>query len=412
MRADRASSVAAPAPKSVTRVARAVLGVGLALMAFSAALAEDHPALPDNPLLGRLLFESKRCNQCHGIAGLSLGVAPSLGEGRFRGSFLDLGAALWNHVPGMRERFEGSELAWPQMTAVEALELTSFLYYLDYLGRPGDAGRGANLFKAKACGACHEVGGKGSGRAGPDLAELKRFASPLFVAQAIWNHGPKMLETLQHSKIKPPTFQEGDLADLSAFIRQAAQAGPQEHILIAPGNPNAGRALFAAKGCASCHPVRGVGGGSGPDLAHTSLHRPAEAIADAMWNHAFAMAPRMEQAGIGWPHLTTPELADLIAYLYFIPFSDPPGDASRGAEVFATRSCATCHAGGNEAAHHGPALAGSPAANSPEALVAAMWNHAPVMKEAILGEGRPWPELTGAELRDLLAYLRSRSTAR
>jgi len=35
-----------------------------------------------------------------------------------------------------------------------------------------------------------------------------------------------------------------------------------------------------------------------------------------------------------------------------------------------------------------------------------MWNHAPLMREAILCEGLPWPELTGRDLRDLRAYLR------
>ncbi len=410
--AERADHTGGSTLRATVALAGVALCVTLAVGAPRSAPAQERPALPDNPLLGRVLFESKRCNQCHGIAGSSAGVAPSLGEGRFRGSFLDLGAALWNHVPGMRERFEGSEMSWPQMTATEALQLTAFLDYLDYLGRPGDAASGGGLFRSKGCGTCHRVGALGTGSSGPDLAELKRFASPLFVAQAIWNHGPQMLKTLQRSHIRPPTFKEGDLADLSAFIRQVAQAGPQEHILVAPGNPNVGRVLFAQKGCASCHPVRGAGGGDGPDLARTDLHRPAEAIADAMWNHAFAMAPRMEQAGIGWPHLTTSELADLIAFLYFIPFADSPGNAVRGAEVFASRSCAGCHSHGSERAHRGPTLTNSQAGTSPEALVAAMWNHAPVMKEAILGEGRPWPELTGAELRDLLAYLKLRAPSR
>jgi hypothetical protein len=34
------------------------------------------------------------------------------------------------------------------------------------------------------------------------------------------------------------------------------------------------------------------------------------------------------------------------------------------------------------------------------------------MKTAILGEGRPWPELSGQDLRDLLAYLKPTTAAR
>lgn len=383
-----------------------------AALAVMLPVAVGGLTLPGNPLQGRLLFESKRCYQCHGIAGSGSGVAPSLGEGRFRGSFLDLGAALWNHVPGMSVRFEGTEIAWPQLSPNEVVEITSFLYYLDYLGRPGDPREGSTVFKSKGCAGCHRIGGKGGPRAGPDLAELKRFASPLFVAEAIWDHGPRMLDEMQSSKIPPPTFKEGDLADLSAFIRQAAQAGPQERILIEPGDPNEGRAVFETRGCITCHSVRGTGGTGGPDLSLTDLHRPAEAIAGTMWNHAFAMYASIRQRGVGWPRLTTPELADLIAFLYFLPFSDPPGDAKRGAQVFADRSCAECHAPSDRTAKGAPGLAGSPATASPEALVAAMWNHAPVMQETILAAGRPWPELTGSELRDLLAFLTVRSPRR
>ena len=114
----------------------------------------------------------------------------------------------------------------------------------------------------------------------------------------------------------------------------------------------------------------------------------------------------MQARGFGWPQFTTPELADLIAFLYFLPFADPPGDAARGAQVFATRSCAECH-GGGEAAHEGPDLAAAGIAGTHADFVAAMWNHAPLMKESILGEGRPWPELSGDDLRDILAYLAS-----
>jgi cytochrome c2 len=114
----------------------------------------------------------------------------------------------------------------------------------------------------------------------------------------------------------------------------------------------------------------------------------------------------MEARGIEWPRFTTQELADLTSFLYFLPFADPQGDPARGAEAFATRSCADCHSGEAGSTHPGPDLTGAEVAGSPAALVSAMWNHAPVMKEAVLSEGRPWPELTGDELRDLYAFLR------
>ena len=115
-----------------------------------------------------------------------------------------------------------------------------------------------------------------------------------------------------------------------------------------------------------------------------------------MWNHALAMSDTMRSRGIGWPEFEDSELADLVAFLYFLPFADPPGDAQRGAEVFHRRSCAECHAGSEEQL--------ATAASSSSELVAAMWDPAPVMKKAILSEGRHWPELTGDDLRDLYAY--------
>lgn len=394
---------------------KGVLGLllgGLIVAVYSsAAMAQptDGPTLPDNPLAGRALFEGKHCNLCHGIGDSGPSIGPSLGEGHFSGSFLELGAALWNHVPGMGVTFDVSDLPWPELNEKETTELVAFLYFIDYLGRPGVAGAGQRVF-AEECGACHSVGG-GEAAVGPDLADLRRFASPLYVAQEIWNHGPSMFESMREMSLSPPVFEEGDLADLSAFIRQRAEPGPQERMLLAPGNPNRGRELFAGKGCSTCHGEDARGGRGGPDLAQSDLHRSAEAIAGTMWNHALGMSDTMQERGVGWPELVNSDLADLVAFLYFLPFSDPLGDPTRGAEVFRDRSCAECHmddeTSGEQGTDQGPALASTEASTSSAALVAAMWNHAPIMKDAILGEGHPWPELTGEELRNLYAFLAS-----
>jgi mono/diheme cytochrome c family protein len=380
----------------------------LAVLALDVAGQPQNDAeLPSNPLRGRRLFESKGCTGCHGIAGISSGSGPSLGEGSFGGTFLELGAALWNHAPDMSVTMEVTGFDWPQLSEADASEILAFLYFIDYLGRPGVADEGRRVFEDGGCAACHVIGG-GAVSMGSDLAELGRFASPLYVAQEIWNHGPSMLEGMREMDIEPPRFEESDLADLSAFIRQEATPGLREPLLSAPGDPNTGRALFATKGCASCHGRAAGGGSGGPDLSEFDLHRSAEAIAGIMWNHSLAMSDAMRQRGIGWPEFEDSELADLVAFLYFLSFVDPPGDGDRGAEVFADQRCAECHAGARSSdptVLEGPLLVRSGAVTTEAALVAAMWNHAPIMKRAILRQGRRWPELSGRDLRDLFQYL-------
>lgn len=394
-------------------------GRGLLLILIPAVVVASQipggPRLPDNPLQGRALFEQKNCIDCHAIGSSAPSIGPSLSEGSFRGTFLDLGAALWNHVPGMSITIESAGLPWPVLSEREATDLIVLLYFADYLGRPGDPGNGRRVFDNGGCVACHAIGG-GGGKVGPDLAELRHFASPLYIAQQIWNHGPAMLESMREMNLAPPAFGEGDLADLSAYLRQQAGPGPKERLLLSPGNPNEGGRLFASRGCSSCHGPQGAGGTGGPDLLQFDLQRSAEAVAGMMWNHALAMRDAMAARGMGWPEFRDGELADLIAFLYFLPFQDPPGDPGRGREVFASRTCAECHAseaGEPETARHpGPDLRGSDSLVSAAALVAALWNHAPVMAEAILGEGRRWPALTGRDLRDLRAYLIQGSAAR
>ncbi len=365
-------------------------------------------AIPDNPLSGLRLFESKGCVECHSVGTAASHLGPSLSEEVFDGTFLDLGAALWDHVPGMSVTFEVTGREWPMLTEEETTQLLSFLYFIDYLGQPGDPLEGERLFKgAGGCSSCHVIGG-GENSAGPDLGALSVFASPLYVAQEIWNHGPVMLETMRQVGVTPPTFGSQDLADISAFIRQQSDPGLRDRSLLTPGNPNRGREVFTSKGCVACHGTDARGGAGGPDLAAYPLHQPAEAIVGLMWDHAFAMGDAMRARGMDWPEFQGTEMADLVAYLYFLPFSDGVGDPERGSEVFSDRSCGACHSSAEGQAGmgfpDGPDLRGSAVAASPASLVTAMWNHAPVMRRVILQEGRPWPELSGANLRDLRAY--------
>jgi mono/diheme cytochrome c family protein len=315
----------------------------------------------------------------------------------------------------MSVTFEVAGFEWPQITPEETTRLLAFLYFIDYLGRPGDASSGERVFEDQGCVVCHDVGG-GAADVGPDLGELQRFASPLFVAQEIWNHGPSMLSSMRELGMPAPAFDVGDLADLSAFVRREAQGGSQERLLFSPGNPNRGRTLFSEKGCNACHGDGARGGSGGPDLSELELRRSAESIAGTMWNHALEMRDSMRQRGVGWPIFAHNELADLVSFLYFLPFSDPPGDPERGARVFSERSCAACHeARGlsrDELAGNAPELTSAAASSSPAALVSAMWNHAPMMKKMILGEGLPWPELSGSDLRDIRGFLAKQVPAR
>lgn len=71
-----------------------------------------------------------------------------------------------------------------------------------------------------------------------------------------------------------------DLADeriwqVVSYLRSLALPGQQPPL---PGDPEAGRALFASAGCASCHIVNGSGGFFGPSLDSIAIRKTSEQI--------------------------------------------------------------------------------------------------------------------------------------
>lgn len=368
---------------------------------FAANLCAQEIELPSNPLKGRIVFEEKGCIECHAISGFGGTVGPDLSREHYYGSFLELAAVIWNHIPQMDRKYRQLKVERPSFTQAEMLNLIGFLYYLRYLGEPGSVARGQRLLKSKGCMVCHEVAGKG-GDVGPDFAQIQQYASPLYIVQAMWNHGPAMQEKMKELKMSYPTLTGQDIVDISAYIRQASVG--ETEIRMSPGNPTQGKIVFKNKGCQNCHLVEGKEERLGPNLSEINLKKSVTEIAGLMWNHSPVMIDYMRERSIELPKFERNEMADLIAYLYFLGFEDKPGDPQKGEEVFADKGCGGCHEEGGGGV--GPDLATQKRFRSPIQLIQLMWNHAPKMEDLLLTQNQEWPRLTTQEMRNLYAYLR------
>lgn len=363
-------------------------------------LAQDIQ-LPQNPLRGQIVFEEKGCIECHAISGYGGTAGPDLSREHYFGSILELASIIWNHSPQMNRKFRQLRMDRPQLTETEMMDLFGFLYYLRYLGEPGGVAKGKRLLETKGCIECHKVAGKG-GTVGPDLEQVQRYAAPLYMVQAMWNHGPAMQAEIKKSGVKYPMLTGHDVTDIAAYLRQAAVGTTT--IRMSPGDPTKGRALFDTKKCGKCHLVEGKTRIIGPNLSGIELKSGVTEIASLMWNHGHVMIEAMKKESIEWPIFDGNEMADLIAYLYFLGFEDKPGNEARGTAVFRSKGCIDCHQKGGGG--KGPDLATIKQIDTPIRMIQLMWNHAGEMEDLLIMQNKPWPQLSTNEMRDLYAYLR------
>jgi mono/diheme cytochrome c family protein len=121
------------------------------------------------------------------------------------------------------------------------------------------------------------------------------------------------------------------------------------------------------------------------------------------------MVDRMNEQGIQPPRLTAWETGDLIAFLFWLDYFDSPGDAEEGRNVFTGKSCVVCHQAGGVGGVGGPTLDFLSQYGTPIQVAAAMWNHGPIMAEAMERMGIARPTFTGSELTDLIAFLKAAS---
>jgi len=103
----------------------------------------------------------------------------------------------------------------PKLSDAEMADLLAYLYFVQYMGQAGNATRGGELLRQKACTECHGVGSRGP--KGADLAASEALRSPVYWAAAMWNHTAD-LEQKEHVRAR---FDDDEMRDVVAFLRSA-----------------------------------------------------------------------------------------------------------------------------------------------------------------------------------------------
>lgn len=362
-------------------------------------------SVPGDPLQGRKLLKEKGCIGCHTLWGKGKGVAPDLVKISMGKSIYQLVGGFWNHSPKMMETITKQKEKIPKFKPDEIKDLFSFIYYLNYYDEPGDSESGKKIFREKKCVQCHSVGGTG-GKVGPSLDMFGGVMSPILIAQRMWNHASKMRKKMSSKGISAPVLSGKEITDLLTFIQTAAKDGNNPKVYAISGSPGRGRIVFQKK-CDGCHSVYGEGAKRAPDLGKLRLRKSVGDIAATMWNHSGRMAQTAASSGISFPYLDGNDMADLIAYIYFVGFYDSPGNAAEGRKIFSSKKCIQCHSVTEGEKSVGKNLAKSKATDSPFHFAATMWNHLPEMKGVIETFGLAWPKFENDEMRDMVAYLKS-----
>jgi cytochrome c2 len=193
------------------------------------------------------------------------------------------------------------------------------------------------------------------------------------------------------------------------FLLSTVTISAQEGTYILPGDARQGWQVFYTKGCIKCHAVWGEGENIGPDLSqiHEGHHMTAAGLVAEMWNHGPRMWEQMMAKGVEHKQITQEEMADIFAFLYFIRFTDEPGDPAKGKEVLQAKRCGECHSLGGKGGQIGPDLTRWAMYTNPIVWAQLMWNHATQMKAEMEKKGIPWPEFKDNEMVDLIAYIRN-----
>ncbi len=269
---------------------------------------------PGDAALGEPLFRTKGCPRCHAVRGAGGKIGPDLATAGGFDTPIVWTQAMWNHAPHMEAEMAQRGIAWPTFEGTEMNDLLAYMRQVSTGPRresellPADPRRGWDLFQSKSCIQCHAVRSRG-GTLGPELGP-RRQVPPTLVqfAGLMWNHFPKMWQAMQAQKIKRPTFQGREMADLIAFLYSLRYFEPV-------GSSQAGEHFFYKQHCSECHGPRGEGSKKGPSLRRRKETFTSLELATGLWRHGPKMNERLRESGLKWPTLVERDVSDLVAFL-------------------------------------------------------------------------------------------------
>jgi mono/diheme cytochrome c family protein len=149
---------------------------------------------------GAQLFQSKSCSNCH-AGKLAL-------EGRLRATTLtDVAVAMWNHAPLM-------DRTPIELTAEQMRSIVSYVWGRQFFLNTGDPDRGKRVFETKRCASCHSDASSGA----PNLAQTREGGSAVSMIAVLWEHGPRMLESMNQKNVAWPRFTSREMSDLIAYL--------------------------------------------------------------------------------------------------------------------------------------------------------------------------------------------------
>jgi len=166
---------------------------------------------PGDPQSGKKSFNQKGCVQCH-----SPGGKFDLSKKKdFPRTLAKLAGMMWNHSPQMWKGMEEKGIGRPTLSPQEMADLVAYLFSTQYFDEPGNPEEGKKVFAKKQCNVCHS-----KGTTMPNLSVLKGRISPILMAQAMWNHGPAMLEKMRKAKVPWRKVDGQEMIDLMEYLNR------------------------------------------------------------------------------------------------------------------------------------------------------------------------------------------------
>lgn len=223
--------------------------------------------------------------------------------------------------------------------------------------------KGKELVTTSNCFACHKVEGQPAAlRNGPPLVQAASKLNPSWMVN--WVENPR--HYLPKSKMPTFPFGKEEAVAITTYVLSSSDPnyGTKKNVTVDPALISQGEKVFAAKGCNSCHAIKGVGANVGPDLGRVASK------ANPTWMFNWVKNPQSYHPGTVMPNLglSDQEALAVVSWLQQNKWENMPQVqvdlnnkelAAKGKDLMKTYGCASCHnVAGLQAEQNCPELTG------------------------------------------------------